>query len=111
MCPTSAFLKRNSRPPKAMRANRYMGPLRYLVLQLRDSHHVYLHHFLMPEGVDSTLRSIVGLSSLPGGLMFQIIAAMAEFERALLQERVRQHGPVRCCPECAGRTRQNPWCS
>src|SRR5438093_12435846 len=52
---------------KAMRANRYMGPLRYLVLQLRDSHHVYLHHFLMPEGVDSTLRSIVGLSSLPGG--------------------------------------------
>src|SRR6058998_1503525 len=42
---------------KAMAANRYMGPLRYLVLQLRDSHHVYLHHFLMPEGVDSMRRN------------------------------------------------------
>jgi len=36
-----------------------------------------------------SLRDNLDLSTPPGRLMFQIIAAMAEFERALIQERVR----------------------
>jgi putative DNA-invertase from lambdoid prophage Rac len=36
-----------------------------------------------------SLRDNLDLSTPSGRLMFQIIAAMAEFERALIQERVR----------------------
>src|SRR5207302_5964800 len=36
-----------------------------------------------------SLRDNLDLSTPAGRLMFQIIAAMAEFERALIQERVR----------------------
>ena len=36
-----------------------------------------------------SLRDNLDLSTLSGRLMFQIIGAMAEFERALIQERVR----------------------
>src|SRR5205807_5429915 len=37
-----------------------------------------------------SLRDNLDLSTPAGRLMFQIIAAMAEFERALIQERVRR---------------------
>src|SRR6266567_9020185 len=36
-----------------------------------------------------SLRDNLDLSTPPGRLMFQIIGAMAEFKRALIQERVR----------------------
>jgi DNA invertase Pin-like site-specific DNA recombinase len=36
-----------------------------------------------------SLRDNLDLSTASGRLMFQIVAAMAEFERALIQERVR----------------------
>ena len=57
-----------------------------------------------------SLRDNLDLSTPAGRLMFQIIAAMAEFERALIQERVRRPAErkakgqaARATPRCCGR--------
>ncbi len=61
--------------------DRFGRSLKHLVTSLAD---------LQAVGVDFvSLRDNLDLSTPSGRLMFQIIGAMAEFERALIQERVR----------------------
>ena len=61
--------------------DRYGRSLKHLVNALAD---------LNAYGVAFvSLRDNLDLSTASGRLMFQIIGAMAEFERALIQERVR----------------------
>jgi DNA invertase Pin-like site-specific DNA recombinase len=63
------------------KVDRFGRSLRHLVNALAD---------LDSYGVAFTsLRDNLDLSTPSGRLMFQIIAAMAEFERSLIQERVR----------------------
>jgi DNA invertase Pin-like site-specific DNA recombinase len=47
------------------------------------------HDILSIVGAPPRLRDNLDLTTPSGRLMFQIIGAMAEFERALIQERVR----------------------
>jgi len=54
-----------------------------------------------------SLRDNLDLSTPSGRLMFQIIGAMAEFERALIQERVRAGLRTTCCPIAPPRAAPN----
>ena len=62
------------------KVDRFGRSLKHLVNALAD---------LDAYGVAVSLRDNLDLSTPSGRLMFQIIGAMAEFERSLIQERVR----------------------
>jgi DNA invertase Pin-like site-specific DNA recombinase len=61
--------------------DRFARSLKFLVVSLADLQHVGVAFIYLSDNLD--------LSTPSGRLMFQLIGAMAEFERALIQERVR----------------------
>ncbi|MBZ5644541.1 MAG: recombinase family protein [Acidobacteriia bacterium] len=63
------------------RFDRFGRSLRHLVSALEEFKRLNVHFISATEGVDTTLAS--------GELVFQIFASIAQFERALICERVR----------------------
>lgn len=61
--------------------DRFARSLTHLVTALEEFEHLKIQFISLKDGVD--------LGSASGRLMFQIVGAMAEFERSLIQERVR----------------------